>query len=258
MRSSVIVAIFVIALLGLGLRSQSDSKFRAPARIHAQESKATKPPKNPKGPAAPEAEPPKPPEAPPAPAEAQPPKQPEGLIHRDAKPTKSSEPPKVLWSKEVSGDARTTSQAAHRSALEAAARAFGEYLKDKYPGFKWTPTLEFLLDDDIERGHKMVVEEQDEERRLADGEAPVLVQTKLKIELRESHEKAALQEDRKVRVESRLWQAGRGLGGLVIILFAIVGYVRMDDWTKGYLSFPLKLTALAVAVAGPAALWLLV
>ena len=57
---------------------------------------------------------------------------------------------------------------------------------------------------------------------------------------------------------NRRWQAGRGLGGLLIILLAVIGYVRLDDWTKGYISLPLKLAAAAVAIAGPVILWLLV
>jgi hypothetical protein len=80
----------------------------------------------------------------------------------------------------------------------------------------------------------------------------------LTIELGDSQLKAAFEENHHERVQTRLWQAGRGLGGLLIILLAIVGYVRLDDWTKGYISLPLKLTAAAVAIAGPAALWFLI
>src|SRR5262249_49912802 len=144
MRASVIVCLFVIALVGLGLRSRSEASRHAATRVHAQERQESKgpkkPPKNP--PAPPEAEPPKPPiEA----EEAQPPKQTEPLIHREPK-VKPVEPPKVLWNREITGEARTTNTAAHQSALEAAALAFGEYLKERFPGFRWSPTAEFLND----------------------------------------------------------------------------------------------------------------
>jgi type IV secretory pathway VirB10-like protein len=249
MRASVIVCIVVIVLIGLGLRARTGSSLQAPARVHAQERSEAKSqkPKNPKGPMPPpEADPPLPPVAP---GDADPSKKTELPIHRESK-SKSVEPPKVLWAKEVTGELRTTSQSARQAALEAAASALGDHLKERFRGFQWTPTTEFVND--------LVVDEKEETVQLEVADAPLFVKSTVKVELRDSQLKAAVQENRKVRVESRLWQAVRGLGGLLIILVAIVGYVRLDDWTKGYLSFPLKLTALAVAVAGPITVWWLV
>src|SRR5262245_34736717 len=203
MRASVIVCLFVVALVGLGLRSRSESSRHAATRAHAQERAEVKgqkkPPKDQPAPAEPQ-----PPKSPTPPEESQRQKQvePEPLIHREPK-AKSVEPPKVLWNRQVTGEARTTNTAAHQSALEAAALAYGDYLKERFPGFRWSTNAEFLND--------MVVEEKEETvqltepdpagNRLPVPDAPLLIRNTIKVEMRDSHLKAALQEDRKVRVE---------------------------------------------------------
>ena len=166
-----------------------------------------------------------------------------------SRPARTEDSAKALWMIEVTGDPRDSSPAARQLALEAAARKLGDYLRTRYAGFQWAPTPQFLTD------NKMVVAESEVTQEINDADAPLMFRTRLTIQLHRDALNAALQEDRKLRVESRLWQAGRGLGGLLFVLAAIVGYVRLDDWSKGYFSLPLKLTALAVAVAGPAALW---
>jgi hypothetical protein len=254
MRASVIVGIFVIALAGLTLRYNRVETRRHGAReAYARQHAESKPSKNKgaKGPA----------ESPKSPAEPKPPMEPKppevgppndenrGPIHQDLK---TLEKPSVIWSKEVRGEPRPSTQSARQNALEAAALALGNFLKERYPGFEWSPAEDFIVD------QKIIVNEKQEEQHLTDKEAPIMFTQTLSLELRESQLKAAFQENHKLRVESRLWQAGRGLGGLLIILLAVIGYVRLDDWTKGYISLPLKLAAAAVAIAGPVILWLLV
>lgn len=251
MRASVIVGFFVIALAGLTLRynrveTRRHAGREASARQHA-ESKPTKT-KGAKGPAKGQAEP----DAPPAP---KPPEvgSPEAPSAEPARPgSKTMEKPSVIWTKDVRGEPRPSTQSARQNALEAAALALGSYLKERYPGFEWTPTEDFIVE------QKIIVNEKQEEQHLTDKEAPIMFTQTLSLELRESQLKAAFQENHKLRVESRLWRTGRGLAGLLIILLAVIGYVRLDDWTKGYISLPLKLAAAAVAIAGPVILWLLV
>jgi hypothetical protein len=103
-----------------------------------------------------------------------------------------------------------------------------------------------------------VIESRDEPQTLTSPEAPEMMRHTLTIELRADQRDQLLTEDRREHSIERLWQAGRGLGGLLIILMAVVGYIRLDDWTRGYLSLPLKLGARAVAVAGPVVVWWLI
>jgi hypothetical protein len=143
-----------------------------------------------------------------------------------------------------------------------AAEKLNERLHQRFPGFRWTPTPRFLVE------HRLIDNGRDEKQVLSDAaqiladsekvKVPEMVRHTLTIEVRDAQLSDLLEEDRHERGIERLWLAGRGLGGLLVMLVAIVGYLRLDDWTKGYLSFPLKIGALAVAVAGPVVLWWLV
>jgi len=58
-------------------------------------------------------------------------------------------------------------------------------------------------------------------------------------------------EQRADRAGERMEVAARGLGLLTVLLGAVAGYIRMDEWTKGYYSGRLMLAAAAVvAVLG--------
>jgi hypothetical protein len=59
-------------------------------------------------------------------------------------------------------------------------------------------------------------------------------------------------EQRVDRAASRMELAARGLGLLTVLLGAVAGYVRVDEWTKGYYSGRLFLAATAL-VAGAGA-----
>jgi hypothetical protein len=158
-----------------------------------------------------------------------------------------------LWKAEVSGGPKTTAEAARQDALNNAADKLGQYMREHYLGYRWSPTAKFLTD------HGMVTEGRNETQVIKDApEAPPMVRHTLAIELRETQLKQLLNEDRRERGIERMWQAGRGLGGVLVMLVALVAYLRLDDWTKGYLSLPLKLGALSVAIAGPVVLWWLV
>jgi hypothetical protein len=61
--------------------------------------------------------------------------------------------------------------------------------------------------------------------------------------------------ERASRAEERLGFAARGLGLMTVLLGAIAGFVRLDEWSKGYYSGRLFLVAAAV-VAGAG--WLIV
>jgi hypothetical protein len=154
----------------------------------------------------------------------------------------------VLWKAEVSAKA-TKPQAARQEAIENAAEKLSAYMRARFHDFKYKPTPQFLVE------HKMVDEGRDEKLTLSDPEAPEMTLHTLAVELREPQLHLLLAEDRQERGTERLWQAGHLLGGLVVMLIALVGYIRLDDWTKGYLSLPLKLGALSVAIAGPVVLW---
>jgi hypothetical protein len=60
-------------------------------------------------------------------------------------------------------------------------------------------------------------------------------------------------EERAARSQERLEAVARGLGVLTVLLGAVAGYVRLDEWTKGYYTGRLRLAAVVlVGLAGAA------
>jgi hypothetical protein len=165
-----------------------------------------------------------------------------------AQPAPPKEP---LWKAEISGQG-TSPQAARQEAIKNAAEKLSAHLRARYPDFKYIPSPQFLID------QKMVDEGRDEKMTLSDPAAPEVTLHTLVVEMREDHLNQLLVKDRQERGHERLWEAGHVLGGLLVMLIALVGYVRLDDWTKGYFSLPLKLGALSLAVAGPVVCWWLI
>jgi len=56
---------------------------------------------------------------------------------------------------------------------------------------------------------------------------------------------------------TRARTAALGLGLVTVLLGAVAGYVRLDEWTKGYYTGRLFLAAVAVVVAAGAGVVLL-
>jgi hypothetical protein len=50
-----------------------------------------------------------------------------------------------------------------------------------------------------------------------------------------------LQKEREARMQDRMLWAGRILAGVVVLLVAVAGYFRIEDWTKGYYTTWLRL-----------------
>lgn len=77
-----------------------------------------------------------------------------------------------------------------------------------------------------------------------------VVQLKGEVELTQDGWKDLVRIERKDRSDERLELAARGLGLLTVLLGAVAGYIRIDEWTKGYYSKRLFLAAsLLVGIA---------
>ena len=225
MRASVIASIFVIGLLGVGFGTRRCAVHPPQAWADIAVPPAPKAKSNPA---------------------------PKPVRRPVAEPPMAKGPADPVWKEEVLGPDQTKSQLARTDALKAACDAVAEYMQRRYPGYRFVPTPQFLTD------RKMVDDGKDEPQTLADADAPIMIRHRLTVEILPEHLRRLLQEDRKLRVEDRLWLAGRALAALLIVLVAFAGYIRLDDWTKGYFSLALKLTAVALAVAGSVVLWWLI
>ncbi len=162
----------------------------------------------------------------------------------------------ILWEKKIESHLHAQLDDARNDALENAANQLQVFLNDRK--IQWRPTADFI------RSSKLVKKQEDKVVKLdvADNRPeispPEMHQIVLQIAVTEADMKTIRQEDHKYRVEQRFWTAGRGLGGLVLLLGALAGYMRLDELTKGYFTLPLRLTALVLGVAGAGAVWFLV
>ncbi|MFL5342729.1 MAG: hypothetical protein ACJ8F7_21565 [Gemmataceae bacterium] len=163
------------------------------------------------------------------------------------------EPPTPLWQSKVESQRFAQSEEAWNDALEKATTQLRLYLLERRPSIEWRPTPEFI------RSNKIV--KQSEDREVTDSAVPNMPpmhQVSLQLAVTPEDLKLIQREDHKYRVEQRLWLAGRGLGGLVLLLGALAGYMRLDELTKGYFTFPLRAAALVLGVAGAAVVWFVV
>jgi hypothetical protein len=137
-------------------------------------------------------------------------------------------------------------------ALQVARNKFAEYLQSKHPEMAWKPSPEFM------REH--MVKSKREEPKTLDSvvNSPELYQVHLDLELNADSQKEVEKEAREFQVHQRMLLLGRGLGGLVLLLGAIATWIRVDEWTKGYLTLPLRALIIALAIGGIIALWWLV
>jgi hypothetical protein len=161
----------------------------------------------------------------------------------------------ILWSAKVSGPFQTNEKDAFDASFRKAGLEMSDYLRTRNPSIVWVPTPEFLR----EEKHKIVKDHKIETHTLeVDApDPPTMLSVTLELELTDTALKAIQEQDRHFRVEKRLWDLGRGLAGLVLILGTIAGAIRLDEWTKGYFPLPLKLGLVTLAGAGAAAVWLI-
>jgi len=137
---------------------------------------------------------------------------------------------------------RTTSDAKDL-ALEDARRWVEEYVTGHY-GTNGPVAVE-----DLSRHQMVRVEDHVQEVDLGRGERAQAV--RVRVELTPSYLREVEDHAHQQRVEQRHLLTARVLGGLVVLLMVGVGYLRLEEATRGYYTTLLRLAALGlVALAG--------
>jgi hypothetical protein len=144
----------------------------------------------------------------------------------------------VNWRQDVEGYGRSRNEAVE-DALEKAAGKVKAFLREQKPAVAWSPSAAWV------REHLADVEQA---KRLDDvdlGGAVGKVQcwsvrvsitpSRYREIVREDREYRAQQEkaNREVRSGERMLLLGKVLAGLLVLLLGVVGYIRLDDVTKG-------------------------
>jgi hypothetical protein len=169
----------------------------------------------------------------------------------EARPAATAEN-KDLWSVTVTGTGEGVNDA-RQDALDKACTELTVYLRSQNPPVDWTPSPEYV------RQH--LVKEKDW-RKEADLEKddPVvgrltISKVSLNLEVGAKERDEILKLDQHYRTEQRMLWLGRVLAGLVALLAAVAGYVRLDEWSKGYYTGWLRLAAAGLIGAVVAGVW---
>jgi hypothetical protein len=137
---------------------------------------------------------------------------------------------------------------AYHDALEKAQQKVTQYLRAQSPPVQWMPTTE-----EIER---LVKDQKEDEPPRDVKELGLNHQMKLQVAISPEDFKKILQFDGRERMEERLLFLLKALAAVVAVLAAIAGYVRLDEWSKGYYTGWLRLGAAGFVAAAVACLWL--
>jgi hypothetical protein len=141
---------------------------------------------------------------------------------------------------------------AQKDALKRAATVVDEYLHEREPRLEWRPSPAYIRQH-LFKGDPEEV--PDKEEHL---DADTIVRCwrwSLAVSPDDWHEIKRL--DRRARVDERMLLLARILAGLVALLAVVAGYIRADDWTKGYYTGWLRAGAVvALALVTVALIWL--
>jgi hypothetical protein len=156
-----------------------------------------------------------------------------------------------------------TEELAVKEALGRAVAEVNDYLVRQNPRLRWRATEDFLRDSGLVMGRQVegVVKIVDEPE----------LQVRLAVEVGEPQYQQILRQDRKYQEEQRKLRAqqrkqqvlqrqlllGKGLAGLIALLAAVAGYLRLDEMTKGYYTNWLRVAAVGFVGAVGAVLVLI-
>jgi hypothetical protein len=157
----------------------------------------------------------------------------------------------VQWTDSVQSDPQLTEPKAIDDALVKAQGRLTKWLDGRYPELKWSPTPKFIR-------KNLVKGPATPTTKFFEPAEKDMVTVTLNLELTTQNLKKIVQEDHNYRIEGRLWDLGRIVGGVVLLLGALAGCIRLDEWTKGYLTWPLRLGTAALAISGAFVLWFVI
>jgi hypothetical protein len=153
-----------------------------------------------------------------------------------AKPSTSDSLPR--WTVHADGNP----DYARETALERAQQKVIVYLQQRHPRIEWVPDQEYI-DQHLVKDRR--------NRPSPDIEGEKVEHRELDVAITPEDDRDILQQDSQYRMDQRLLWVGAGLAGLVVLFGAIAGYIRLDEWSKGYYTWWLRFGALGfLGVAG--------
>ena len=149
-----------------------------------------------------------------------------------APPRAKAQPPKNFTTA-VWGDWKETREEAWQDALEQARIAIGDYFQSRQPALRWTPTADFI--------QRRLIKGEDKEEKDFGAGIGAMNRIQLHLDVNERDYQNMLQLARQALSERRMHFAGQALAGLVALMLSVAGYVRLEEWSKGYYTLWLRL-----------------
>jgi hypothetical protein len=161
---------------------------------------------------------------------------------------------KAMWY--VLGFGRTEDEAT-QDAIGKAKNVVADYLRRQDPPVSWVPSTSYIKDHLVPKDGAKRMEELDAKLQLAEERLinrkcyalPVRISQanyQAIVQLDRQHRLALVRLERQHRAEERMAVLGKVVTFLVAGFLLTIGYLRLEERTKGYLSRVLGLTVLAV------------
>lgn len=154
----------------------------------------------------------------------------------------------VNWT--VEGAWMSNKADAVEDALVQAQLKVAGYLRAQNPPVEWTPSLSYI------QTHLVKTQPWKEETKDFD-QIGRMYRVQLEVEVTQPELTKMVQLGREFRIQQRMFLLAKVLVGLVVLLTAVSGYLRLDEYTKGYYTGWLRLAALGFVAAAGAGLVLI-
>jgi hypothetical protein len=170
-----------------------------------------------------------------------------GLLQAADKPGKAPPVPPDIETWEVTGYGQSVRDA-ERDAAEKARVLVEDFLLTKHPDLGWAPSAAYLRQSNVVSTLGKPVETEFEH-------AGKVWMVKMRVEIGPSQMKDMQVLARQQRQQIRHRLAGWVLLGVILLLAVGIGYLRLEDATRGHLTGTLRVSALALASLIVAGIW---
>jgi hypothetical protein len=161
----------------------------------------------------------------------------------------------ACWSTTVTAVAGST-ESARQKAVNEAYDEFRAYLHEQNPPIEWKPPSPEFIRKHLKTEWKDELVKRDDQNLDELEKVDRIVQVTLSVEMLPKHREEILKLDQRFRAEQRMLWLAKVVGCLIAFLAGIAGYVRLDEWTKGYYSGWLRLAVAGFIGAAGAGLWM--
>jgi hypothetical protein len=143
-----------------------------------------------------------------------------------------------------------TEKDAEQNALKGAQDEVRVFLAEQNHSFEWRPSLDYINNHLVKKSDPLPPEDFGDPLGTLQGVV-------LHLEIGSKDWQDMLRQDRLARADSRMLLLAKLLVGLVALLGAVAGYLRLEEMTKGYYTAWLRFTAIAFVTAVGAGIWLI-